>query len=84
MSSILERPDEKPSVIAMRLDAKKLVSTREPSRVPGTSSKTMQGAVSLCRTTSDAMPMSRSQPAPWTCLTSPSFSASSSHSRRSV
>ena len=83
LSSSLLRSVGKPSVMFLRLPPKKLTSTRLPSIVSGTWSKTKQGAPSSCIATPDTMPISCCQLSPLTSLTSPSLRASSSHCRRS-
>jgi hypothetical protein len=67
-----------------RFPPKKLTRTLLPLSVPGTSVNSTHGAFSSCRITSDAMPMSFSHDSPFASRISPSFFASSIHSRRSV
>ena len=83
LSSSLERSVGKPSVMFLRLPAKKLTSRRLPLSVPGTSSNTKHGASSSCADISATMPMSAARSGPPTSFTSPSLFASSSHWRRS-
>src|SRR5262249_26823229 len=53
-----------PSVMFLRMPSKKLISTRLPGSVPGTSSNTKHGALSVWYASSDTMPMSFCQDRP--------------------